>query len=155
MTVNFSYEVHSEIRYTPQCEVHKMMCTLHSEISYTPQMWSAQDDMYIALWDQIYPPKDVKCTRWHVHAYHICMHCAHSEIPPIQLDLGMKYQLLFWDEVYRLWYFNVHITTLVISEKLLYDIYWGYKETNQDFPSFLQQIHMYRHGNIRYGKSMK
>ena len=56
---------------------------------------------------------------------------------PDQLDSGMRYQLLLWDEVYRLWYFNDHITTLVISEKLLYDIYWRYKETNQDFPSIL------------------
>ena len=29
----------------------------------------------------------------------------------------MRYQLLLWDEVYRLWYFNDHITTLLISEK--------------------------------------
>ena len=57
--------------------------------------------------------------------------------PPDKLDSGMKYQLLLWDEVYRLWYFNDHITTLVISEKILYDIYWRYKETNQDFPSIL------------------
>ena len=112
-------------------------------------MWSTQDDMYIALWDQIYPP-DVKYTRWHVH----CI--MRSDIPP-RCEVHMMTCTLHYEIRYtpRLWYFNDHITALVISEKILYDIYWGYKETNQDFPSILQQIHIYRHGNIRYGKSMK
>ena len=125
-------------------EVIKMQCIsiTHMHALYRfrhtplpPGIWSAQDDMYM----------------------HITYACTvqMQTYPPDQLDSGMRYQLLLWDEVYRLWYFNDHITTLVISEKLLYDIYWRYKETNQDFPSILQQVHIYRHGNIRYGKSMK
>ena len=79
----------------------------------------------------------------HMHALYRCRHT-----PQDQLDSGMRYQLLLWDEVYRLWYFNDHITTLVISEKLVYDIYWRYKETKHDFPSILQQItyiHPWKH----------
>ena len=32
----------------------------------------------------------------------------------------MRYQLLLWDEVYTLWYFNDHITTLVFFQKKCY-----------------------------------
>ena len=71
-----------------------------------PGIWSAQDDMYIDI----------------TYACTVQM----QTYPPDQLDSGMWYQLLLWDEVYRLWYFNDNITTLVVSEKLLYDIYWRF-----------------------------
>ena len=110
--------LHSEIRYTPhQMWSAKMTCTLHSEIRYTPQIWTAHDDMYIALWDQIYPPKMSSAQMTCACISHMHALCTFRYTPLAQLDSGMKYQLIFWDEVYRLWYFNDHITTLDISEK--------------------------------------
>ena len=69
----------------------------------------------------------------------------------------MRCQLSLWDEVYRLWYFNDHITTLLISEKKCYML------SIQDMKSpkkishllFNRYIYRERHGNITYGKSYK
>ena len=155
----------------PRYKVHKMTCTLYSKIRYTPppqgdevkKMQCISITHMHALyrfrhtpqiWSEVHKMTP-QGTCISSYACNRCTYDADIHTPTDQLDSGMRYQLLLWDEVYRLWYFNDHITTLVISEKLLYDIYWRYKETNQDFPSILQQIHIYRHGNIRYGKSMK
>ena len=146
--------MHSDIRYTPsdmKCTRWHVHCILRSDIP--PAHIHTQGDevktmqcisithMH-ALYRFRHPPayEVHKMTCTCISHMHVLYRCRHT--PPDQLDSGMRYQLLPGDEVYRLWYFNDHITTLVISEKLLYDIYWRYKETNQDFPSILQQIHI-------------
>ena len=40
-----------------------------------------------------------------------------------EVHMNMRYQFIFSDEVYRFRYCNDHITALVISETLVYDVY--------------------------------
>ena len=64
------------------------------------------------LW-QMGPPGNRAETSWiPVHQHWQRTILWQMDPPPDQLDSGMRYQLLLWDEVYRLWYFNFQLSSL-------------------------------------------